>query len=587
MDVFRTFLRVLRFARVERLIIISLILAASILASVQMAESVLFGRMIDALATDSSFLRYLIIWIAVGAVNVGVSIFLTIISDRLCHRHRMHTLDAAFEKSVATPISHYAQHGTGMAIRTILTGTDHIFWILIFFFMSNLTAVFGILIVVPLAFILQPLLAVLLMGLAVVYAAASVFIVRRTHIKQEKIERLRQDLSVRIVDVISNVFVVRSFNRAKEEAVLFRELTSGILREQYPVLNWWGAFNLITRLSSMVSMIAIVAVGSALVHKGLTSAGQIVTFVGFSTSLIARLDQLSLAFNRVVSNAPVLKNLFELLDGVHLDPNDRRGGIKFSVKPRGHVKFENVSFRYGTKEQGVFGLSFEANPGETVALVGPSGAGKTTTLSLLQRVLSPQSGRIHIDDIDVQELDVESLCGNIATVFQDPGLFNRSIHDNIEVGKPSASQAEIEMAARKADAHLFITERPNGYNFVVGERGVALSGGERQRIALARAILKDAPILILDEATSALDNESEKRVQAAMGEMRKGRTTFVIAHRLSTILTADHVLVFSQGRIVERGTFHELKKMNGLFARLLAAGEISDAHAEPIQLAQL
>jgi ATP-binding cassette subfamily B protein len=345
-------------------------------------------------------------------------------------------------------------------------------------------------------------------------------------------------------------------------------------------LTWWGVLNVITRLSSMTAMVTIVAIGSAMVHSGKATEGQIVTFVGFSTLLIARLDQLSSFVNRIVGQMPTVKNLFDLIDQVR--PEESLQGRFQTITPRGRVVFENVSFQYGghgVKAQGVFDLDFEVEPGQTIALVGPTGSGKSTCLSLLQRLYSPDHGRILIDDQDIQELNVDRLCGSIATVFQEPGLFNRSIYENILVGRPTASRQEVEEAARRADAHDFIMARPGGYDFVVGERGLALSGGERQRLAIARAILKNAPILVLDEATSALDNETEKKVQAAMDRLSQGKTTFVIAHRLSTILSADRILVMSEGRIIQSGTFSELRKAKGMFSRLLHAGELGESPA--------
>jgi ATP-binding cassette, subfamily B, beta-glucan exporter len=578
-EILKIFARVLRFAQLEKPVVCSLVLAATVVASAQIAESVLFGHVIDALAADTGFVRYLGVWFAIGALNVGVSIFLTITADRFSHRHRMRTTDDAFEKAISVPYSFHALQGSGKIVRTILNGTDQVFWVTVVFFMGNMSAIFGVLIVIPLAFILAYRMACLLLVLAVIYGVSNWFIVRRTYTKQANVDLRHQDLAARIVDVIGNIAVIRSFDRVKEEGRLFRGLTRGILLEQYPVLNWWGALNLITRLSAMFSMLAIVAYGSIRVRGGHVSAGEVVTFVGFSNLLITRLDQLSSAFNRVVSQAPTLKNLFDLLDGVHVAPSDRSGVRVLPLHSVGNVSFSDVTFQYGEKRQGVFNLSFEARAGQTVALVGPSGAGKTTTLALLQRLLSPQAGKISIDDLNIQDLSVASLCANVATVFQDPGLFNRSIRENILVGKPSATREEVEAAAMRADAHDFIMERPEGYDFVIGERGVALSGGERQRIAIARAILKDAPILILDEATSALDNESEKKVRAAVHELRKSKTTLVIAHRLSTIIEADRILVFSEGRIVESGSFSQLQKDDGLFARLLKAGQLGESRS--------
>jgi ATP-binding cassette subfamily B protein len=292
---------------------------------------------------------------------------------------------------------------------------------------------------------------------------------------------------------------------------------------------------------------------------------------------------------------PTARNLFDLLD--HQGEEDQMHGSFVHVPPPGRVVFDNVSFLYpsaprepgilgqASKTQGVWDLTFHVEPGETVALVGPTGAGKSTCLALLQRLYSPDHGRILIDDQDIAGLDVQSLCAQIATVFQEPGLFNRSIYDNILVGRPTASREEVEDAARLAHAHAFILTRPGGYDFVVGERGMALSGGERQRIAIARAILKNAPILILDEATSALDNETEKLVQAAMDRLRVGKTTFVIAHRLSTIVSADRIFVMADGRIVESGSFQALRERKGLFARLLHAGELGEASAAEASVA--
>jgi ATP-binding cassette subfamily B protein len=333
----------------------------------------------------------------------------------------------------------------------------------------------------------------------------------------------------------------------------------------------------------MTAMVTIVAVGSFLVHENLVSPGQVVTFVGFSTLMIGRLDQISTFFARIVAQAPTIQSLFDVIDQGDLD----LGGEPLPRALEGRVEFENVTFQYRSKGQGVFNLNFTVEPGQTIALVGPSGSGKTTCLSLLQRLYTPCLGRIMIDGRDVQSVSSESVCGAIASVFQEPGLFNRSIYENILVGRPTATREDVENAARRADAHEFIMARPGGYDFVVGERGLALSGGERQRVAIARAILKDAPVLVLDEATSALDNETEKKIQAAMDTLRRGKTTFIIAHRLSTIVSADRILVMDGGRIVQSGTFAELQKVKGgLFSRLLNAGQlgsdVSHGEAEPM-----
>ena len=227
-----------------------------------------------------------------------------------------------------------------------------------------------------------------------------------------------------------------------------------------------------------------------------------------------------------------------------------------------------------------------APPGATIALVGPTGAGKTTALSLLYRAYDPGAGRITVDGIDIRTVDVNSLRRNIAVVFQDAGLFYRSIADNLRIGDPDANAKDIEEAARAAEAHDFIVVKPEGYGTLVAERGRSLSGGERQRLSIARAMLKDAPILILDEATSALDNATEARIQLALQQLTEGRTTFVIAHRLSTVRSADLILVLKEGALVEQGRYAELVRLGGLFAELDRQGQFvadapsDEAHAE-------
>jgi len=235
------------------------------------------------------------------------------------------------------------------------------------------------------------------------------------------------------------------------------------------------------------------------------------------------------------------------------------------------VEFKDVSFSYDGKRPAVEDLSFIALPGQTIALVGPTGAGKSTAIALLHRAFDPQSGFIRIDGMDVRGLTLSALRRNIGVVFQEALLFNRSIADNLRVGKPDATEAEMRLAASRAQALEFIERSTHGFETDAGERGRLLSGGERQRLSIARALLKDPPILILDEATSALDTVTEAKVNAALDEVMKGRTTFVIAHRLSTIRKATRILLFDGGHVIETGTFDELVAKGGRFAELAQA----------------
>jgi len=251
---------------------------------------------------------------------------------------------------------------------------------------------------------------------------------------------------------------------------------------------------------------------------------------------------------------------------------------------RGLIEFQKVTYSYDGKRPAVEDLYFTALPGETIALVGATGAGKSTALGLLHRAFDPQSGKIEIDGMDIRALTLSALRRNIGVVFQEALLFNRSIQENLQVGKPDASEEEMREACQRAQALEIIERNPEGFLAQVGERGRLLSGGERQRFSIARALLKNPPILILDEATSALDALTEAKVQAALDEVMKGRTTFVIAHRLATIRNATRILVFEGGRIVESGNFDELVRQGGLFAELARTQFMVAETAKPTEL---
>jgi ATP-binding cassette, subfamily B, beta-glucan exporter len=285
--------------------------------------------------------------------------------------------------------------------------------------------------------------------------------------------------------------------------------------------------------------------------------------------LIQKLEQVVSFINNVFMEAPRLQEFFNVLDAVPA-VRDRLDAID-TGRLSGLVEFNDVSFSYDGKRPAIADLTFTALPGQTIALVGPTGAGKSTAIALLHRAFDPQSGLIKIDGMDVRGLKLSALRRNIGVVFQEALLFDRSISDNLRVGKPDATDEEMKTAAARAQALDFITRSEHGFDTSTGERGRMLSGGERQRLSIARALLKDPPILILDEATSALDAVTEAKVNAALDEVMKGRTTFVIAHRLSTIRNATRILVFEAGRVIESGTFDELVGKGGHFAALARA----------------
>jgi ATP-binding cassette subfamily B protein len=555
----------------ERYLATGLAIAGVIIAATQLAEPILFGRVVDALSRGENAFGYIGLWALLGLFGIVTGVIVSIHADRLAHRQKLAHLVDVFEKAIALPQSIHAARGSGATIRVILSGTSALFWLWLGAMREQVTALFGILLLIPTAISMDPRMAAILLALAAAFMLMNVFVMHRTAAGQAAVERHESALSSRIVDVIGNVMVVQSYVRLQAEAEALRGLARELLSAQYPVLTWWGILTVMQRSAATLTMVAIFIAGAIFAGRGELSVGEIVSFVAFATLLIARLEQLSGFVVRVHQQAPALTALFDLMDEVRPD-GDRPDAKPLGPIIKGEIAFHHVTFRYNGGLQGLNDVSFRADAGQTIAIVGPTGAGKSTIISLLQRFLTPKAGQITIDGQDIAGVTLASLRRAIAVVFQDTGLFNRSIRENIRIGRPDASDAEVEHAARLAEAHDFIVCKPGGYDFVSGEGGSALSGGERQRIAIARALLKDAPILILDEATSALDSETEGKIKRALDVLRANRTTFVIAHRLSTVADADQIIVLDHGRIVERGRFKDLAQGDGLFARLVAEG---------------
>jgi ATP-binding cassette, subfamily B, beta-glucan exporter len=421
----------------------------------------------------------------------------------------------------------------------------------------------------PLSVYMNWRLAILLFVLCVVFTVMTSLVVRKTYGMQNEVEAHYSDLSARASDALGNVALVQSFVRIDAEVQGLRFVADKLLAVQMPVLSWWALVTVITKASTTITVLAIFTVGIALHAQGLTTIGEIVMFVSFAAMLIQKLEQVVSFTNNLFMEAPRLQEFFNVMDAIPA-VHDRPDAID-TGRLSGLIEFHDVSFSYDGKRAAVEDLSFSALPGETIALVGATGAGKSTAIALLHRAFDPQSGFIKIDGMDVRGLTLTALRRNIGVVFQEALLFNRSIADNLRVGKPDATDEEMRAAAARAQALEFIERSEHGFETTAGERGRMLSGGERQRLSIARALLKDPPILILDEATSALDAVTEAKVNAALDEVMKGRTTFVIAHRLSTIRNATRILLFDGGRVIETGTFNELVAKGGRFSELARA----------------
>jgi ATP-binding cassette subfamily B protein len=578
MSFLRVYLRVLDLLAPEMRLAGALALANIALAVAQFVEPVLFGHIIDALSgalpaavwQAAAVLAPLIgAWVAFGLFNIAAAVLVAWFADRLAHRRRNLVLADFFEHVLQLPLAYHAGAHSGRQLKIMLSGTDTLWWLWVSFFREHFAAFIFIAVLLPTTLVLNWRLALPLLVLCIAFSVLTIVVMRRAEAMQRAVERHYSDLAETAADALGNVAVVQSFARIELEVSALKGLVNSLLRAQMPVLSWWAVAAVLTRTATTTTLLTILLVGTYLKLNGLTSVGAIVSFMAIASLLIGRLEQVVGFANRLFMDAPKLAEFFAVLDTVPA-VHDRPDAVD-PGRLHGLVEFNNVSFSYDGKRPAAADLTFTALPGDRIALVGPTGSGKSTALALLHRTFDPQAGVITVDGMDIRALTLTGLRRNIGVVFQETLLFNRSIAENLRVGKPDATEAEMREAAARAQALDFIARNPDGLNAPIGERGRLLSGGERQRLAIARALLKDPPILILDEATSALDPVTEARVTAALDEVMKGRTTFVIAHRLATIRYATRILVFDNGRIVEAGSYDELLRKGGVFAALVKA----------------
>ncbi|MEO9299233.1 ABC transporter transmembrane domain-containing protein [Devosia alba] len=410
--------------------------------------------------------------------------------------------------------------------------------------------------------------------LAVVIAAPALLLPliaysRRLRGMSRRTQDALADLSAMATEMLGATRTVKSFTQENTQAAIYDARSEDSYRAEVRRL---GARSVLVGMVIFLGTSAVVFLvwwGARAVFAGTVTAGQLTQFLVYALMASGALTNVSEVLGILQTVAGATERLTEILD-TEANIKDPVNPVPLPVPALGTVAFENVDFGYQTSgfERVLTDLSFTVDLGETVALVGPSGSGKSTTLALLQRFYDVGAGVIRVDGIDIRDVRLEELRQRFAYVEQEPTIFAGTIADNIRFGKPEASQAEVEAAAKAALVHDFVVELPLGYDAIVGERGVMLSGGQKQRLAIARAILKNAPILLLDEATSALDAQSEQLVQIALEHLMRGRTTLVIAHRLATIRDADKILVLDGGRIIDQGTHDQLVAKGGRYAEL-------------------
>ncbi len=374
------------------------------------------------------------------------------------------------------------------------------------------------------------------------------------------------DINAKLQDNLSGIRVIQAFAREDIEYRRFSRESERYYNARVKGIRYWSIFFPAIRFFGAMGTVIVLGVGSIMVVKGHLSLGTLVAFIAYIATIYDPINRLTEVDNIFQEAIAAGERIFELLDET-MEVKDAPNAIELPVI-RGEMVFDQVYFKYGSGDQVLHAVSFTMAPGEVVALVGPSGAGKTSIANLICRFYDPVNGRVTIDGYDLRDIKMNSLRRQVAVVLQDSFLFNNTVAENLHYGKPDASRDELIAAARAANAHEFIMQLPDGFDTEIGERGVKLSGGQKQRLALARAILADPRILILDEATSSVDAEAEYLIQQALERVLKNRTALIIAHRLSTIRNADKIIVLDRGRIAEAGNHEDLMQNGGLYHQL-------------------
>ncbi|MBV9968544.1 MAG: ATP-binding cassette domain-containing protein, partial [Xanthobacteraceae bacterium] len=484
MSLLQLYSRVLGLLGPQKKLGVLLAVANCALAGAMFAEPVLFGRIVDALAgtqaaaTTASWpdlAKLIVAWVGFGLFSILTGAVIALYADRLAHGRRQAVLTDFFDHVLQLPLLFHGESHSGRLMKVMLAGTDALWVLWLDFFRESFAAAATLMVLLPLAIYLNWPLGLMMLVVAVIFAVLTGLVIYKTETLQRNVERHYSDLAERASDALGNVALVQGFARVEAEVTGLRNIADDLLAAQMPVLSWWAVIAVLTRASTTLTLLGIFLVGVWLHFQGRATIGDIVMFMNFAAMLIGQLEKLVRFVNKVFMEAPRLREFFNVLD-----TESAVRDLPDAVDPgrmRGLVEFKNVSFSYDGKRAAVADLSFTAFPGDTIALVGGTGAGKTTALALLHRAFDPQSGEIDIDGVDIRHIKLAALRRNIGVVYQESLLLNRSVAENLRVGKADVTEEEMREAAKRAQALDFIERAPDTFSTPVGERGRALSGG--------------------------------------------------------------------------------------------------------------
>lgn len=566
-----TILRIWKIVDEQRALLIAVFFMVIISAAASLLGPFLIGKMIDefVIPRELNGMFSMVLFLIGVYVVYGVTLFLQnywMVGIAQSTVYKMRT--GAFRHLLKLPLSYFdkRQHGEIMSRLTndIETVSSTLNTSFIQVFSSILTLVGTVFVMIY----LSPLLTIITMVIIPLMFTAMRWITKRTSKLFKEQQAALGELNGMIEETISGQTIVKAFSQEEEVKEEFREKSARLKRTGFWALVYSGFIPKVFNLLNNMSFAIIAGIGGVLAYHGFVTIGTIVIFTEYARQFTRPLNDLANQINTVLSAIAGAERVFAIMDE-KIEEDD--GKIPEDYKIRGEVEFRNVSFKYETKEKTdtIRNVSFKVEPGQMVAFVGPTGAGKTTTMQLIARFYEAGSGEILIDGENIQNYKRSTLRSQMAFVLQDPFLFEATVLENIRYGRLNATDEEVMAAAKKANAHEFIMKLPEGYHTVLKADGSEISQGQKQLLSIARAFVANPAILLLDEATSSIDTVTESKIQEALEELMKDRTSFVIAHRLNTVRHADIVFVMQEGSIVESGTQQELIEKNGIYAGML------------------
>lgn len=567
----RRVMRVLREQmRPQRKRVIAVVLLAALTSGLFVVQPILYGRMIDELAqllagsqVQPLLWQLLFVWAIVLAVSsICFAVFHYLIY-RVCAYASTEFMNQSYASLLSKDLRTYEKERAGKIWRKIDQSWDAVFWLVHSLLRHFVISFFDFTIILPVAFWIDWRMACVLVGITPLFLLVNLVMVRYARPLQDALNDRYLDASGLVGDALMNVVTIKSFVLERKQLSSFVKRMRAILGMQGKIDGLWALGETLNTVAYTGAQLAIIGAGAYFIVNGWSTIGSILTFIGFANHMLGSLQVITQDIPQITKHASQVQQMTDLMDIV--PQIDDMPGAKKLMRIESPIVFRNIEFTYPDGKKVLNGITLEIPKEKMTALVGYSGAGKSTIVKLLMRFYDPTAGSIEINGKDIRSYTLDSLRDKVGYVMQESMLFNTTILDNIRIAKPRATRAQVEAAAKKAQAHEFIKRLPEGYNTAVGDRGMRLSGGEKQRIALARVFLNNPPILVLDEATSALDSRTEHELQKALFEVVKGRTTLIIAHRLSTIMAADQIVVLEHGAVVEAGTHRQLIAKDTLY----------------------